>query len=249
MGGEPLIREDWFEVGKRVRELGMRLLIISNGYNINKDIINKLVELQPHSVSTSLDGGTAETHDGIRGIKGSFDKVIEYISLSKEADLPTTVITTVSRLNYKELPLIRDFLLDKYIAWQIQVATPQGRFPRELALTKEEYYSVALFIASMQKKYKKGELPLIGAHCFGYHSTRFPCLGLYPVWNGCQAGITVLSIKSNGDVIGCLAEPNSRIEGNIRKRSIIDIWNDPNAFAHNRKFNVTIRRTNNRRSY
>jgi len=238
MGGEPLIREDWFEVGKRVRELGMRLLIISNGYNINKDIINKLVELQPHSVSTSLDGGTAETHDGIRGIKGSFDKVIEYISLSKEADLPTTVITTVSRLNYKELPLIRDFLLDKYIAWQIQVATPQGRFPRELALTKEEYYSVALFIASMQKKYKKGELPLIGAHCFGYHSTRFPCLGLYPVWNGCQAGITVLSIKSNGDVIGCLAEPNSRIEGNIRKRSIIDIWNDPNAFAHNRKFNV-----------
>lgn len=238
MGGEPLLREDWYIIGKKVRELGMRLMIISNGYNISKDIISKLVDLQPHSVSTSLDGGTAKTHDKIRSAKGSFEKVMEYIKLAKEADLPTTVITTVSKINMKELPLIRDFLLNKFIAWQIQVATPQGRFPKELALSQEEYYSVALFIASMQKKYKKGELPLIGAHCFGYHSQCFPSLGLYDYWMGCQAGITVLSIKSNGDVIGCLAEPESRVEGNIRKRSVIDIWNDPNAFAHNRKFNI-----------
>ena len=238
MGGEPFLRKDWHIIGKKVRDLGMRLLVISNGYNINRDIIKKLVELEPHSVSTSLDAGTPETHDKIRGVKGSFKKVMEYIDLSREADLPTTIITTASKINYKDLPLIRDLILNRGIAWQIQIATPLGRFPKELALSKEEYYSVALFIASMQKKYKKGELPLIGAHCFGYHSTYFPCLGLYPVWKGCQAGITVLSIKSNGDVIGCLSEPNSRVEGNIRKRSIVDIWKDPNAFAHNRNFKI-----------
>lgn len=238
MGGEPLIRRDWHIIAKKVKDLGMRLMIISNGYNINRDIISKLVDLQPHSVSTSLDGGIAETHDKIRGVKGSFDKVIDYIESSKGADLPTTVLTTVSKLNLKELPMIRDFLLNKSIAWQIQIATPAGRFPRELALSKEEYYSVALFIASMQEKYKKGELPLIGAHCLGYYSSHFPCLGLYPVWTGCQAGITVISIKSNGDIIGCLSEPNSRVEGNIRERSVIDIWNDPNAFSHNRRFDV-----------
>jgi radical SAM protein with 4Fe4S-binding SPASM domain len=238
MGGEPLIRKDWYEIGKKVKDLGMRLMIISNGYNIDKDIISKLVDLQPHAVSTSLDGGTAETHDKIRGTKGSFDKVMEYINLSKEAGLPTTAITTVSKLNIHELPMIRDFLLNKFIAWQIQIATPAGRFPRELAVSKEEYYAVALFIASMQKKYTKGELPVIGAHCLGYYSSHFPSLGLYSKWPGCQAGLTVISIKSNGDIIGCLSEPNSRVEGNIRERSVVDIWNDPNAFSHNRRFDI-----------
>jgi len=238
MGGEPFLRKDWHIIGKKICDLGMKLMVISNGYNNNKDIIAKLAELDPHAVSTSLDGATAEVHDYIRSVKGSFNKVMEYISLSQEAGLPTTVITTVSKINLKELPGIRDFLLGKRIAWQIQVATPEGRFPKKYALSKEEYYSVALFIASLQKKYKKGELPVIGAHCFGYHSRRFPSLGLYPVWMGCPAGIVVLSIKSNGDIIGCLAAPNTYIEGNIRERSIIDIWNDPNAFAYNRKFKI-----------
>jgi radical SAM protein with 4Fe4S-binding SPASM domain len=240
MGGEPFLRKDWYEISKKIKELNMKLLYISNGFNITKGIISKLIDLDPHSVSTSLDGAKAETHDHIRGVKGSFDKVMEYISLSKEADLPTTVITTISKLNLKELPELRDFLLNKHIAWQIQVATPGGRFPKKFALSEEEYYSVALFIASMKNKYTKKELPVIGAHCFGYHSRHLPSLGLYPGWNGCQAGISILSIKSNGDVIGCLSTVDAYMEGNIRKRSIIDIWNDPNAFKYNRKFKVEL---------
>jgi radical SAM protein with 4Fe4S-binding SPASM domain len=216
----------------------MKLLIISNGYNISKDTISKLIKLDPYSVSTSLDGATAKTHDYIRGVNGSFKKVMEYISLSRDANLPTTVITTVSKLNIKELPDLRDFLLNKQIAWQIQIAAPEGRFSESFALSKEEYYSVALFIASMKNKYSVKELPVVGAHCFGYHSQHLPDLGLYPGWNGCQAGISVLSIKSNGDVTGCLATPGALIAGNIRERSIIDIWNDPNAFAYNRKFKI-----------
>ena len=99
MGGEPFLRKDWHIIAKQVKDQNMKLLVISNGYNINKDIISKLVELEPHSVSTSLDGATAKTHDYIRGVNGSFDKVMEFVSLSKEADLPTTIITTVSKLN------------------------------------------------------------------------------------------------------------------------------------------------------
>jgi radical SAM protein with 4Fe4S-binding SPASM domain len=236
MGGEPFLRKNWYELAREVRALGMKFLVISNGFIVDEKIISKLVTLEPYAVSASLDGGTAKTHDHIRGVKGSFKKVMNYISLSKKANLPTTVITTVSKLNYKELPLIRDFLLNKSIAWQIQVCAPEGRFPQKLTLSKEEYYAVGAFIASMQKIYSRKELPVIGAHCFGYRSDFIPCLGLYPKFIGCQAGITILSIKSNGDVIGCLSTPEEYIEGNIRKRSIIDIWNDPDAFAYNRKF-------------
>lgn len=80
MGGEPLLRKDWYELAKEVKKLGMEFLIISNGFNINEEIMNKLATLDPYAVATSLDGGTAKTHDYIRGRKGSFDKVMEYIS-------------------------------------------------------------------------------------------------------------------------------------------------------------------------
>lgn len=238
MGGEPFLRKDWYLIAKQIKDLGIKILFISNGFNINKEIISKLIGLNPHSVSTSLDGSTAKTHDYIRGVNGSFRKVMEYISLSQKENLPTTIITTVSKLNLKELPEIRDLILNKQIAWQIQITTPEGRFSNKFALSKEEYYSVGIFIASMKKNYSVKELPVIGAHCFGYHSQHLPSLGLYSGWIGCQAGISILSIKSNGDVIGCLSIPDTYIEGNIRRRNIIDIWNDSNAFSYNRNFKV-----------
>jgi radical SAM protein with 4Fe4S-binding SPASM domain len=236
MGGEPFLRKDWYQLGKEVIDLGMKLLVISNGYNINNDIISRLVKLQPYGVSVSLDGATAKTHDHIRGVNGSFDKVMDFLSLLKKAGLPTAVITTVNRLNFNEIPMLRDFILGKNIAWQIQTAAPEGRFPKSLMLSKEKFYSLGLFIASSQKKYSKKELPLVGAHCCGYFSEYIPHLGLSSRWEGCQAGISVLSVKSNGDVIGCLASPSSYIEGNIRDKSIVDIWNDPNSFSYNRRF-------------
>jgi len=236
MGGEPFLRKEWFKLGKEVKDLGMRLLIISNGTIFNNDIISKLFQLQPYGLSMSLDGATAKTHDYIRGVNGSFKKLIEFISLSKKVDLPVTVITTVNKLNFKELPMIKDFLLRKNIAWQIQNASPEGRFPKKLMLSKEEFYSLGLFIASIQKKYSKEELPIIGAHCCGYHSKYIPRLGKSPQWDVCQAGITTLSIKSNGDVIGCLSMPDDYIEGNCIDKRISEIWNNPNSFAYNRKF-------------
>jgi len=238
MGGEPLLRNDWYELGREVKDQGMEFLIISNGYLVNDKIIEKLRKLEPYAVAFSLDGITSETHDFIRGVKGSFERVKNAISLTTKAGLPTTVLTTISKINYKELPVMKDFLLNKQIAWQIQVGTPSGRFEKKYALSKEEYYTLAAYIASLQKKYSKKELPMIGAHCFGYHSRFIPCLGLYPEWNGCQAGVTILSLKSNGDVIGCLAAKDSMVEGNILKRSIVDIWNDPKAFSYNRTFSI-----------
>lgn len=48
-----------------------------------------------------------------------------------------------------------------------------------------------------------------------------------------------LGIRYNGDIVGCLSirEPQFT-EGNIRARSVIDIWNDPNSFAWCRHFSL-----------
>jgi radical SAM protein with 4Fe4S-binding SPASM domain len=236
MGGEPLIRKDWYEIAKEVRNYDMKLSIISNGFNVTQETINKLAKIEPHAVSTSLDGGTAETHDRIRGVPGSYDKVMNYIKLSREADLPTSVITTVSKLNFKELPIIKDLLFNRFIAWQIQTASPIGRFVKELVLNEEEFYALGLYIASLKQKYTSREMPVIGAHCLGYYSDKIPELGILPKWIGCQGGISIISIQSDGGIKGCLSTPDEYIEGNIRNKDIKEIWNDPNAFAYNRQF-------------
>ena len=236
MGGEPLIRKDWYGIAKEIKDLGMKLSIISNGFNINDEIISKFKKLDPHAISTSLDGANAETHDKIRGRKGSFDQVINYLKMSRDADLPTSAITTVSKLNFQELPEIKDLLFDRLIAWQIQTASPIGRFPKKLVLTEDDFYSLGLFIANLKQKYSSRQMPVIGAHCFGYFSKNIPSIAIYPEWRGCQAGISIIGIQSDGCIKGCLSTPDEYIEGNIRETSIIDFWNDPNSFSYNRNF-------------
>jgi radical SAM protein with 4Fe4S-binding SPASM domain len=115
------------------------------------------------------------------------------------------------------------------------MATPVGRFQKSLMLSKDEFYSAALFIASMRKNYSVKELPIIGAHNFGYYSQILPNLQLLP-WIGCQAGITAMGIQSDGGIQGCLSLPDIFIEGNIREKNIIDIWNAPSSFSYNRNF-------------
>lgn len=237
-GGEPLIRKDWFEIGKNVRDLGMDLSIISNGYVIDEKMVAQFRKLDPYAVAISLDGAIASTHDSVRQVKGSFEKCLNVLKLLKENDLPTTVVTTVHKKNIGELPKLRDMLLDKGIAWQIQIAIPVGRFPKNLTLTKEEFYSASMFISQSKNKYSKKRLPVMGAHSIGYNPKFIRNPMLVPRWKGCQAGISALGIQSDGGVIGCLSLPDDFVEDNIRNRDIKEIWNDSKMFSFNRKFTL-----------
>ncbi|OGS40599.1 MAG: hypothetical protein A3K77_01825, partial [Euryarchaeota archaeon RBG_13_31_8] len=236
MGGEPLVRNDWYEIAQHVANLGMHLTIMTNGFLINKNVIDQLQTLNPYAIAVSLDGATKQTHDLIRGTHGSFERCLQSLKLLKDANLPTTVVTTVHKKNFKELQKMRDFLLNKRIAWQIQMGTPFGRFPKSLTLSPEEFYSVAMFIASAKNQYSIKELPITGAHCMGYHSSILPNL-MIGLWKGCYAGMNVLGIQSNGGIKGCLSLPDKFVEGNVFEDRISEIWKDPNAFNYTRNFN------------
>jgi radical SAM protein with 4Fe4S-binding SPASM domain len=236
LGGEPFLRKDWFEISNVIKEHGMDLTIISNGLLIDKEKVEKLRKLNLHSIAISLDGARPETHDKIRQVNGSFKQSMNAISLLTNAGINTTVITTLNTINFEDLPAIRDFLLDKRIAWQLQFAAPIGRFSKELMLSKTQFYSAALFIASNRKKYDAKRLRVMGAHCFGYNSQYLPNINVIPIWRGCPAGLSTLGIQSNGGIKGCLSLPDEYCEGNLKKETIKDIWNDKNRFAYNRRF-------------
>ena len=77
-GGEPLIREDLFDVMKLAKELGYRWGMTTNGMLITDDIIKKMKETEMDSISVSLDG-LENSHDEFRGVKGSYSKIISNI--------------------------------------------------------------------------------------------------------------------------------------------------------------------------
>ena len=218
MGGEPLLRSDWFEIAQEIKNNKLELSIVTNGLKVQEDI-NKIKSLNTDCVSISLDAGTEKVHDYLRGISGSFNKVIEALNILEDAAIPTSIITSISKVNLKELDKIKKIIIDRNIAWQIQVSTPIGRFPRKLMIDRTEFYNLAMYIANTVKKYGYKRVPLIGAHCLGHFSRFIPNLGLSP-WIGCQAGKTILGIQSNGNIKGCLTLPDSFIEGNVRKENL-----------------------------
>jgi len=235
-GGEPFLRKDWAVLALRIRDLGMNVTFISNGYVVNEDIVDILKVIQPSGIGFSLDGGCAETHDYIRGKKGVFERCIRALNLTSKAGFYSSAVTSIHKKNISELDQILNILIDNGVrAWQIQTATPQGRMPRELALDEDEFYSLAKYIAETRKKYKN-IIDIYEADCIGYYSILSKDL-YYTEWRGCQAGMRVLGIESDGTIKGCLSlHGDEFIEGNIRERSLADIWNDKNNFKLNRRF-------------
>lgn len=229
MGGESFLRSDCFTIARSVKDLGMNVCFVSNGTMMDR-YIDKVRRIEPKVVGISLDG-VKESHEQVRG-RNTWEKTVSAIELLRKNNIQTTVITTVSKLNFKDLPKLKEIIIGKGVNWQIQIAMPFGNFQRELTLSREEFYATALFIAKERIRNKFEDLPVVGAHCYGYYSKLLP--GCH--WDGCTAGISSIGITSDGNIVGCLSMGNDRfLEGNVRQRRLRDIWESADSFPYNRK--------------
>ena len=129
MGGELFLRDDWYNIARCIKDLGMKLSLVSNGLVVDQHI-DELVALKPNVVGVSIDG-LRKTHEIIRGMTGSFNQAINAINLLRRKKIQTTVITTVSKINLKDLNRLRELIFNKGINWQIQLATPFGNFTED----------------------------------------------------------------------------------------------------------------------
>ncbi|MBN1811981.1 MAG: radical SAM protein [Anaerolineae bacterium] len=226
MGGEIFLRPDWLAVAQALRAGGVQLVVFTNGTLLTPERIAQLAALEPRTIGTSLDGGRAAVHDGIRGVPGAFEKTLVAIDDLQTAGLRVGVITTLTQRNLYELPAIARLLVGRDVRWQIQAAGAGGeRLKRADLLTPLEFYFAALFIARMRATYPWAVLPVIGAHDFGYCSTRLSSLRVPgQVWAGCGAGRNTLGIQSDGGVKGCLSLSVDFVVGSVRERSLVELW-------------------------
>jgi len=156
--------------------------------------------------------------------------------------MPTVVCTTVHKKNIKELSLLKEFLIEKRVErWQFQIGRPMGNllYHPELVFGVEDIEELVNFCHYAMKE---GGIIIDLADCIGYYSLKDVELrkqshkGSDGVWHGCAAGKEVLGIRANGDISGCLSIRNDNyIEGNVRERSLTDLWTRQSAFAWNRE--------------
>jgi len=102
-GGEPMERNDIYELIRYGRGLGLRMVMATSGYLIDDDSIVKLKKAGVSVLSFSLDGSSAETHDAFRGAKGAFEAVVSAAETARRAGVRFQINTTISKINADEV--------------------------------------------------------------------------------------------------------------------------------------------------
>lgn len=103
-GGEPLYRPDIFELGAHARDRGFRIALATNGTLVTPAIARRVAETGFSRVSISVDGAKPATHDGFRGLPGSFDRALGAIHDLRAVNVSVQINSTIARHNVTELP-------------------------------------------------------------------------------------------------------------------------------------------------
>jgi AdoMet-dependent heme synthase len=110
-GGEPLYREDIFDIGAYGFSKGFRMALATNGTMIDSGLAGRIRDTGFSRVAISLDGAVASTHDAFRGIPGSHAKAIDGLRFLREAGVSIQINSTIARHNVAELPALLDLAL------------------------------------------------------------------------------------------------------------------------------------------
>jgi AdoMet-dependent heme synthase len=107
-------------------------------------------------LAVSIDGSTAELHDGFRGVPGSYKRSLDAVGWCHEADLPVQVNTTVSHRNFDHLDDMIELMTElRVVLWSVFFLVPTGRAQLADLLSAEEHEQVfaKLYEASQRVKF------------------------------------------------------------------------------------------------
>lgn len=108
-GGEPIVREDFFDLYSYARKKGFLIHIYTNGTLIHDELYDFFNRFPPHAFEISLYGRTKETYESVTRIKGSFDKCMSTILRLYESGLRVLLKCPLITYNQHEISEIIDF--------------------------------------------------------------------------------------------------------------------------------------------
>jgi MoaA/NifB/PqqE/SkfB family radical SAM enzyme len=111
-GGEILSRPDFLEIAEYALNRGVFFSLMTNGTRIDVKMADAIQKLRPTKVEISLYGASAEIHDGITGVPGSFEKTVKGIELLRQRNVKVGIKTTVMSGNRDQVQWIRNIAVD-----------------------------------------------------------------------------------------------------------------------------------------
>lgn len=95
-GGDPLKRSDLFDFIRYARDLGFGVSVAPSATPLLTDeAIAAIKDSGVDAISLSVDGSTAQRHDDIRGIPGTFERTLRAAKKAREVGLPFQVNTLI----------------------------------------------------------------------------------------------------------------------------------------------------------
>ena len=240
LGGEPLIRPDFSQILERFHEKDIPLMLNTNGWFMDEQWANKIANSSVKHLRFSLDGSTPKTHDDLRGVKGSFERVIKGISICRKMNIPQISCSyTVTAKNIDEIRQTCELLVQMGVdAMQFGPLSSTGRATDhpELTLSSKDSNQLTDTIGELIQQYghKIQIYSVDGTYDKPY--TRMAKKGLIkPDFMGCQTGRTCCCIDWKGEVLPCILW-RTPTAGSLRKSSFKEIWNDSPLFNFLRRY-------------
>jgi AdoMet-dependent heme synthase len=153
-GGDPLLREDVFDIAKYAIDKGVRVSMTPSATpNVTKEAMEKAKDVGLARWAFSLDGPTAKVHDHFRGTEGSFDLTIERIKYLHELGLPLQINTVISRYNYEYLDEMAKLVEElNCVLWSVFFLVPTGRGQETDMISPVEHEKVFRWLYELSKR-------------------------------------------------------------------------------------------------
>lgn len=245
-GGEPMVRDDVYELGAYAVARGMRVVLSTNGTLIDALAAARLKESGFSYIGVSLDG-TETTHDRFRGQSGAFATAVAGIRRSLQAGMNAGVRMTVTGENLQDVDAVLDLVererIPRFCLYHLVYA---GR-AREMAgadLSNRERRAlmdrIVERVLDWERRKVRVEVLTVDNHADGIYLRQYVA-GHRPerltevdrlsrMHGGCSAGTKFANVDARGEVHPCQFWGHVSL-GSVRDRPFAEIWNDPeNAF-------------------
>jgi len=217
-GGEPLLREDIFELIAHVDQRKAMPVMFTNGQYLTDGNVEKLAKAGLYSLFLSIDTPDAEMHNKLRGMPGLFETAIEGLMRVKAKGIFANFSSYATRSGsenkvYKKLhKLAIDLGLHNIIYFD---CVPTGNMLHDTSemLTPELHSDIHQYSAEV---FNKKIVPPLSSQAW-QNSVEAYLSGI-----GCLAGNIQYYASAYGDISPCDFSPLAF--GNIRKEPLKKIW-------------------------
>jgi len=230
-GGEPLIRQDIFDVIEYAKKIGFEVSLITSGFAFDEKRLNSLVRNEVHT-AVSVDGAE-EANDRIRG-RGSYKKAIYAMKKLSENGILDCLVSTMTKYNIKDsahfVGLAEEYGARMAVFHNLVPVGRAGSNMPDLAPSPEEYEAAFNEIYDLQRKCA-GKLqvnvyaPFYARIVRQKNPTDFWDWFTKGFLGKCTIGGNYISVTENGDYRSCGFHEGYRL-GNVRDKSLKGTWDE-----------------------